>query len=391
MNSISFRGLCSLRGAHSWVGAVWHPPGVRFVWEQYRCCNSGVPQVSKLECDDKTGQCRLLVVGMIDKKIWQVASEMLRPHDFNWDPEGKCWVGSNAGNAEQMASTVQDYIVGAMKALQLPEEGTEEEEIRQKEEWVRSEAAQNSVYFNSQFDMDNPLEREKSLGAEQSLEKGVTERGLAVFSEESPLDARERVEIFLEDISETVGSLLPSHVEKRRFMQVVLETLLERKDLFKFDANSVRKCVLRAAMLGLEPGKTDRYCYFLPVKNTLHFVMGYRGLIELALRTGEVVSFTAKCVYQEDQFELEGDVIKHVPYPNPHERGELTLVYAICVLKGVQKTCVLSRSDFAKNRMIAKRLDDPLSPWFHWQEEMFLKTAVKRLARRLSLSTEKKI
>lgn len=363
------------------------------LWFQHRACSETSSPISRVWCDHKTGECVLKVQVQLDKKIWRTVSDMLIPNGFVWEPSNGQWVASSTKNAEEVAVGVQQHIEALWQKMDKSQSSKEDEgqEVALDANWMRQEEMQSQAFFQSQFDMQNPEDQKRSTELGLIFSTAIKEDGLYAFWGDTSLSDKERLRLFIADVSPIVDSLLPSHISKERFLKLTSLHLEAQKDLFAFDVNSVRKCVFTAAMLGIDPGITDKYCYFLPFKNKLCFVIGYRGLMELALRTGRVVSFTARCVYKEDQFEFVDNVIRHTPCPVLQERGELTMAYVICVMKdGQQKVLVASRSDFVSIKRIAKRMNDPLSPWFHWTEEMWLKMALKKMLRSLRVSTEKR-
>ncbi|MDK4605731.1 recombinase RecT, partial [Kingella kingae] len=69
-------------------------------------------------------------------------------------------------------------------------------------------------------------------------------------------------------------------------------------------------------------------------------IIGYRGMIDLARRSGQIISLSARAVYENDEFSYEYGLhedLKHKPYEDG-DSGALTHVYAVAKLKdgGVQ-------------------------------------------------------
>ena len=56
--------------------------------------------------------------------------------------------------------------------------------------------------------------------------------------------------------------------------------------------------------LGLEPGGALGEGYLVPYGSTCQFIPGYRGLIALARRSGQIVSLEAHVVHQHDTFKI---------------------------------------------------------------------------------------
>lgn len=118
-------------------------------------------------------------------------------------------------------------------------------------------------------------------------------------------------------------------------------------------------------------------------------IIGYRGMIDLARRSGQIVSLSAYCVHEQDTFNyklgLDPD-IEHIP-ASVADRGKVTHVYAVAKLKGggVQFE-VLSRAEIEAIRSTSKAGNS--GPWKdHW-EEMAKKSAIRRLFKYLPVSIE---
>ena len=122
---------------------------------------------------------------------------------------------------------------------------------------------------------------------------------------------------------------------------------------------------LQCAQLGLEPGNALGHCYLLPFGNgkakdgrpNCQLIIGYRGMIDLARRSGQILSINAYCVHQSDDFSYELGLhpdIHHVP-ASVADRGPVSFVYAVAQLKGggVQFE-VMSRAEIEEVRKTSK-------------------------------------
>ena len=137
------------------------------------------------------------------------------------------------------------------------------------------------------------------------------------------------------------------------------------------------------------------HCYLIPFNNRqaktkdVQLIIGYRGMIDLARRSGQIVSITARVVYQGDTFSYQyglNEDISHVPC-DIAERGPITHFYAIAKLKdgGVQWE-VMSKGDIDKVREQHSKAKN--SPWESHYEEMGKKTVIRRLYKYLPVSIE---
>jgi recombination protein RecT len=120
------------------------------------------------------------------------------------------------------------------------------------------------------------------------------------------------------------------------------------------------------------------------------FQLGYKGLIELAHRSGELKSIEAHVVYSNDDFEFEFGLepkLKHVPTMDA-DKGEITWVYAIYhLVNGGYGFEVMSRAEIEAHRFkYSKASNSPA--WKNSWEEMAKKTVVKKVLKYAPLKTE---
>ena len=97
---------------------------------------------------------------------------------------------------------------------------------------------------------------------------------------------------------------------------------------------------MQAAQLGVEPNTPIGQAYLIPYGNQVQFQLGYKGLIDLAYRSGEVQSIQAHEVHENDTFEYElglNPKLKHVPAMK--DRGPVILYYAVIKLKNGGEGC----------------------------------------------------
>ena len=187
---------------------------------------------------------------------------------------------------------------------------------------------------------------------------------------------------------------LPKHMTSDRLARIALTEIRKVPTLAKCDQTSFLGAIMQCAQLGLEPGGARGHAYLLPFENRkkgiteVQFIVGYRGMIDLARRSGQIVSLTARTVHENDEFSYQyglSEDLKHVPATG--ERGALQYVYAVAKLKdgGVQFE-VMSRSDIDKVRAQSKAGN--YGPWQTHYDEMAKKTVIRRLFKYLPVSIE---
>jgi recombination protein RecT len=153
--------------------------------------------------------------------------------------------------------------------------------------------------------------------------------------------------------------------------------------------------LLEAARLGLEPGTEQYYLTPRKEKGQLQIlgIVGYQGYIELMYRAGAISSVVAECVYANDKFEFRPGVDerpKHEIDWDSENRGKLRLAYAYSVMKdgATSKVVVLNRAAIERIKKSSVGSDSQYSPWRNHEDAMWLKSAVRQLAKWVPTSAE---
>jgi recombination protein RecT len=188
------------------------------------------------------------------------------------------------------------------------------------------------------------------------------------------------------------ASLLPKEMSPERLMKVALMSISRNNTLLQCSPQSLREAFIDASTLGLDCTGTMGEAYLVPYKGEAKFIIGYKGLIALARRSGQIESIEANVVYQNDHFELDlGTQSRIVHRPNlDGDRGPLRLVYAVAKLAGGQiQTDYMTRQEIDAIRQRSRASSN--GPWVTDYNEMARKTVVRRLAKYLPLSVESKV
>lgn len=135
---------------------------------------------------------------------------------------------------------------------------------------------------------------------------------------------------------------LPDQVGIQRFVRVAITIVRTNPKLMACDGMSIVAALMQSAQLGLEPNTPLGQSYIIPYKNKrvingrdtwvdeAQFQLGYKGLITLALRTGEYKAIYAHEVYKNDEFSYRYGLnkdLQHVPADDPE--GEPIKYYAV--------------------------------------------------------------
>ncbi len=192
-----------------------------------------------------------------------------------------------------------------------------------------------------------------------------------------------------------IKKALPSVITPERFTRIALSALNNTPQLQQCTPMSFLAALLNAAQLGLEPNTPLGQAYLIPYRNkgTLEcqFQIGYKGLIDLAYRNGQMQTIQAQAVYENDIFEYEyGLEPKLVHRPAYSERGILVYFYGIFrTVNGGYGFAVMSKTEmdlYAKT--YSKAIDSGFSPWKTSYEEMAKKTVIKQALKYAPIKTD---
>lgn len=206
---------------------------------------------------------------------------------------------------------------------------------------------------------------------------------------------------FFQHNKDSIRAVLPQHVNPDRMLKIALGALRTTPKLMECTTESLFGAVVQCAQLGLEPNTPMGHAYMIPFKNRrenrtdVQVIVGYRGLLDLARRSGQIVSIAAHAVHEHDQFDFAyGLDEKLVHRPASGDRGEVTHFYAVAKLEGGGHAFeVMTRADIeairdaSQNHQSAKRFNKP-SVWDQHFVEMGRKTAIRRLFKYLPVSIE---
>lgn len=198
------------------------------------------------------------------------------------------------------------------------------------------------------------------------------------------------IKTLLQQSEKAIASRLPKHLTPDRITKVALTAINKTPKLMECSRESLLMSIMQAAELGLEPGGALGEGYLVPYGKQCQFIPGYRGLISLARRSGQIVSIEAHVVHEKDSFTCclgLDPQLKHEPAWDEADPGKLRFVYAVAKLKdgGVQFE-VMSRAQIEGIRSKSKAGSS--GPWVDHYEEMARKTVVRRLFKYLPVSVE---
>ncbi len=192
-----------------------------------------------------------------------------------------------------------------------------------------------------------------------------------------------------------IKKALPSVITPERFTRMVLSAVSANPKLGTCEQKSFLGAMMQAAQLGLEPNTPLGQAYIIPYKEKgipkAQFQIGYKGLIDLAYRSGQVSIIDAQVVYANDDFEYELGLepkLKHKPVLT--NRGKPILYYAMFKTKdGGYGFQVMSYEDCLEHaKKYSKTYGDDFSPWKSNFDEMAKKTVLKKALKYAPLKSD---
>jgi len=191
------------------------------------------------------------------------------------------------------------------------------------------------------------------------------------------------------------ATALPKHVNSERFVRIAITTIRQNPKLAKCSQESLLGALMVSAQLGLEPGTLGQ-CYLIPFENKkagtveCQFQIGYKGLIELLRRSGQLSDIYSYTVYENDDFNIEYGLSRTLTHkPNFDERGEIKGFYAVAILKdGAKAFEYMTKDEVTHHEEKYRKGSYKNDVWNKNFEEMAQKTVVKKLLKWLPVSVE---
>lgn len=184
------------------------------------------------------------------------------------------------------------------------------------------------------------------------------------------------------------ATALPKHINSDRFVRIAITTIRQNPKLAQCNQESLLGALMVSAQLGLEPGVLGQ-CYLIPYGRECQFQIGYKGMIELLRRSGQLKDIYAYSVYENDEFEMTYGLDRDLKHkPNLQNKGNFIGCYCVAVLKDDARAFEYMTKDEieAHGKKFSKTYGN--GPWKTDFEAMAHKTVVKKMLKWLPLSVE---
>jgi len=205
-------------------------------------------------------------------------------------------------------------------------------------------------------------------------------------TQQRPMPAAQQVRQQLEAMAPQFALALPPHVPAERFVRVVMTAVQSNPDLLEKDRQSLFEAAMKCAQDGLVPD--GREAALVIHKQKVTYMPMVAGILSKVRRSGELRSIGAHVVYENDEFDyMLGDEerIHHKPFIG--DRGKPIITYAVAHTKdgGIYRE-VMTEQQVMAVKAISRAQNGPWSGPF--ADEMRRKTAIRRLSKRLPMSTD---
>lgn len=186
--------------------------------------------------------------------------------------------------------------------------------------------------------------------------------------------------------------VLPKIMNAESFVRVAITTLRKTPKLMKCTQESFMSCMLRLSEFGL--AANGRQAHLVPFGEECTLIVDYRGLVELALRSGQVSNIHADVIFSGDFFRYnKGVVIDHIPWfirdddRKPKEKGPIIGAYSLVNNSDGSQRAELMDTDSIESVRRRSRSSGS-GPWVTDWSEMAKKTTFRRLSKWITLSPE---
>ncbi len=189
-----------------------------------------------------------------------------------------------------------------------------------------------------------------------------------------------------------IEAVMPKHMSGERLFQLAVSTINQNPKLARCQIATFLSCLMKCSALGLEPSEVDGLgrAYIIPYGNKATFILGYKGMLDLARRSGEIQDISARAVFVGDKFEYRfglNEQLGHIPGDGERTPETLTHVYVVAHFKDAGHYIdVMTKVEIDDVRKRSKAGND--GPWVTDYIAMAIKSVIRRAFKFLPVSVE---
>lgn len=172
-----------------------------------------------------------------------------------------------------------------------------------------------------------------------------------------------------------------SRMDANRLLAMVSAEMRRCPKIVECTKESIQAAVSLAARLMLEPDSALGYFYLIPYKQNLQVIIGYKGMLELAMRSPTLKSIYAQEVYEADEFSVLLGTEKTIHHrPAMSARGKIVAVYSVAeYTTGAKEIEFMTKEEVDAIRKRSKSSGD--GPWVTDYASMARKTVLRRMTK----------
>ena len=229
------------------------------------------------------------------------------------------------------------------------------------------------------------------------IQKAAANRSASPLPAETAKKKPVTLKEYVQSMSKQIAVALPSNITPERFSRIVLTAISTNPKLQECTPQSFLGAMMTAAQMGIEPNTPLGLGYLLPRKSKsgameCTFQLGYKGMIDLAFRSGNIASIGAYAVHAGDTFEVRlgtDPYINHIP--TLKDKGDVIAYYAYYKTKDGHTSFEVMTVDEVREH--ARKFSDAVkrgwsSPWDTNPDEMAKKTVLKKVLKYAPLTAE---
>jgi recombination protein RecT len=191
-------------------------------------------------------------------------------------------------------------------------------------------------------------------------------------------------------MKDQIAMAAPRHLSADRIIRIVMTSIQRTPKLAECTPESILGALLTCTQLGLEPDSASGRAYLVPYGKVATLIIGYRGLMDLARRSGDVTSIEARVVHEKDKYEFRYGTqadITHQPCRDA-DAGDIVAAYGVAHLRNSDRPAIewMWRKEIDAIRARSRAANN--GPWVTDFSMMARKTLIIRLCRYLPSCAE---
>lgn len=207
------------------------------------------------------------------------------------------------------------------------------------------------------------------------------------------LTKTDELKLSIQKLEPQIQAALPAHIPVKKFSRVLMTAISTTPNLASAERSSIFASCLKLAQMGLMPDSKEAAIVTFKTKDggvQAQAMPMVSGILKLVRNSGELASLSPHVVYSADEFDYfideDGEHLRHRPNLTS-DRGDITHAYAMAKMKdGSVFIEVMSKQEIDQVRESSRAKSG--GPWSSWYGEMAKKTVLRRLAKRLPMSTD---